>query len=110
MERTGGRFATTHELVAACVQGDAAAREAWLRGIRALGCAIASLVNVLDPEAVIVGGGIASAGDALFVPLQRVLDETEWRPMGRSVMVRPAQLGEWAGATGAAWHALQSSA
>jgi glucokinase len=106
-ERTGGRFATTHALVAAYQAGDTFAAEVWLQSVRALGCAIASLVNVLDPQAVVIGGGIAQAGSALFDPLARVLDEVEWRPAGFSVPVVPARLGEWAGAYGAAFAALR---
>jgi glucokinase len=100
--RTGGRFSTTHELVAAFRAGDAAARDAWLKSIRALACAVTSAINVLDPEAVLLGGGIAQAGDALFGPLAAELDTMEWRPGGQRVRLLPAQLGEWAGAIGAA--------
>jgi glucokinase len=107
-ERSGGRFATTHDLVAACEARDPGALAIWGKSIRGLGCAIASLVNILDPEAVIIGGGIARAGRALFEPLDRVLDECEWRPAGRRVKIVPAELGEWAGTYGAAWNALQT--
>jgi len=105
-ERTAGRFATTHELVAAFRAGDPTAREAWLKSIRALACAIASFVNILDPEAVLLGGGIAQAGDALFPPLATELATIEWRPGGHAVKVLPAALGEWAGAIGAAREAF----
>lgn len=108
-ERTSGRFATTHKLIEAYRAGDTAAADVWLRSIRALGCGIASLINVLDPEAVIVGGGIAQAGDALFTPLAAELDRVEWRPGGHRVQVLPATLGEWAGALGAAHSALALS-
>ncbi len=104
--RTQGRFATTHDLVAAYEAGDAFAVEAWHRSVRALGCAIASFANIIDPEAVVIGGGIAKAGASLFAPLQKVLDEVEWRPAGAKVKLLPAALGEWAGAYGAAFAAL----
>ncbi len=103
-QRSGERFGTTHELIAAYRAGDPLAAEIWGRSIRALACAVASLINVLDPEAVILGGGIAQAGEALFAPLQAALDEVEWRPAG-AVRIVPAELGEWAGAIGAALHA-----
>jgi glucokinase len=105
-ERSAGRFATTHELIAAYRAGDAFAREVWLPSIRALACAIASLINIIDPEAVIIGGGIAQAGDALFEPLRAEMAGIEWRPGGHAVQIRPAELGEWAGAIGAARTAL----
>jgi len=105
-ERTGGRFTTTHDLVAAFRAGDPVAREVWLKSVRALACAIASAINVLDPEAVLIGGGIALAGDALFSPLAAELDAIEWRPGGHSVKILPAALGEWAGAIGAAREAM----
>jgi glucokinase len=101
-ERSEGRFATTHALIAAYRAGDEFARAVWLRSIRALACAIASFVNILDPEAVILGGGIAQAGEALFTPLAEELARVEWRPGGNAVRVIPAALGEWAGAIGAA--------
>ncbi len=101
-ERTGGRFASTHELVASFRAGDDDAVKHWLRSIRALACAIASFANILDPEAVILGGGIAQASDALFTPLAAELAKVEWRPAGHAVKVLPAALGEWAGAIGAA--------
>lgn len=105
-ERTGGRFQTTHELVAAHLAGDAGATQLWLHSVRALGCGIGSLVNVLDPEAVIIGGGIARAGAALFGPLEKFLREVEWQPGGQRVKILPAQLGELAGAFGAAANVL----
>ena len=105
-ERTGGRFDTTHALIAAYREGDGFAAEVWLKSIRALACACASFVNILDPEAIILGGGIAQAGDALFEPLGAELAKIEWRPAGHAVRLLPAALGEWAGAIGAAREAL----
>jgi len=107
-ERSGGRFRATRDLVAAHLEGDVEATRLWLRSVRALGACIASIANVLDPEAVIVGGGIAKAGDALFEPLRRHLDDFEWRPAGARMRLVPPQLGDVAGAYGSAWNALQS--
>jgi glucokinase len=104
--RTGGRFQTTHDLVAAHLAGDAEATRVWLRSVRSLACAIASCVNVLDPEAVVIGGGIARAGATLFDQLRRFVDEVEWQPAGQRVKILPAMLAEFAGAYGAASLAL----
>ena len=106
-ERTHGMFQTTHDLVTAHVAGDPEASYFWLRSVRALACAISSFVNVLDPEAVIIGGGIARAGDALFDPLRECVAEIEWRSAGYAVKILPAALGEFAGACGAARNAMQ---
>ncbi len=98
--RGGGKFATTHDLIAACRAGDAIALEVWQRSLKALAVAIGGFTNVLDPEAVIIGGGIARAGDDLFVPLKPLVASFEWRVCGRQVRLLPAQLGEFAGAYG----------
>ena len=105
--RCGGRFDSTHALVAAATAGDADARHAWLQSVRALAVGIVSLVNALDPEVVVIGGGIAQAKAALLRPLKRMLDEIEWRPGGSKVRVVLATLGDRAGAFGAAWNAIQ---
>jgi len=104
--RTGGRFDSTEALVTAHLTGDQDATEVWLRAVQHLGCGIVSLINVLDPEVVILGGGIIKAGPALFAPLQEIVDRHEWRPTGSAARIVAAGLGEIAGAVGAAYHAL----
>ncbi len=109
-ERSRGLFHSTKDLVAAHLAGNQTATAIWLKSVHALSCAIASLVNVLDPEAVIIGGGISRAGDALFEPLRKFMAEVEWRPGGHRVEIMAAQLGEWAGALGAARFAMTNKA
>jgi glucokinase len=106
-ERSGGRFSSTRLLVEAHLSGDKEATTIWLRSIFHLAAAIASFINAFDPEIVIVGGGIAKAGAALFDPLRKELDRFEWRPLGHAVQVIPAALGEKAGAIGAAYYGIQ---
>ena len=103
--RSKGRFRLTADLLAAAAAGDAEAARVWEDSVRALAAALASLINVLDPETVILGGGIAEAGEALTAPLAAALDRCEWRPLGRAVPVVRARLGANAGAFGAAWNA-----
>jgi len=105
-ERTNGRFQTTHELITAHEQGDNHATEVWMRSVKCLAAAIASLGNVLDPEIVILGGGIARCGRTLLAPLESYLDAMEWRPGGRRLRLVLAMLGDLAGAYGAAHNAL----
>jgi glucokinase len=105
-KRSAGKFDSTLALVSAARGGNAQARRVWLRSIEALAAALASLINVLDPEIIILGGGIAKAGRELLRPLQRFLDKFEWRPGGARVRLVRAQLGERAGAFGAAWNAM----
>lgn len=103
--RSGGRFNSTRDLVAAFRKGSPEAAEIWLRSVRALAAAIAGIINVLDPELIVLGGGIADADDSLFKPLQAALDQFEWRPGGARVRLVKAALGPQAGATGAAYGA-----
>jgi glucokinase len=104
--RSGGRFHDTRDLVAAVSVGDAAATDLWATMVHDLACAVASLINILDPEVMVIGGGIAEAGPFLFEPLAETLDRVEWRPNGHRVPVRPAEMGEVAGAIGAARNAM----
>ncbi len=78
---------------------------------RRLGEGIGALVNVLDPEVVVVGGGVADAGELLLTPareaFRRTVEAVDHRP---EVPLVHAQLGNDAGAVGAATLALESIA
>ena len=104
--RSEGRFGSTRELVSAVKNGSTEATRIWLASLEALGAALAGLINVLDPELIVIGGGIAEADEVLFQPLQTVLDRFEWRPGGAAVRIVKAVLGPSAGATGAAYGAM----
>ena len=106
LDRTNGRFESTHDLISAHLSGDSEATSFWMKSVKALAAAICSFINILDPEATIIGGGIARAGETLFEPLREYLDPIEWRPGGHRAKILPAQLGEFAGAVGAARNAL----
>jgi len=103
--RTNGRFDSTVAMLA-LGWNDGAIRAVWLESVRALARGIASLVNVLDPEVVVLGGGIVAARERLFEPLHAELDKIEWRPHGKKVRIVPATAGEFAGALGAAKNAI----
>jgi glucokinase len=106
IQRTHGRFQSTRDLVQAYEQGSKEAADAWLASVHALAAAITGFINVLDPEVIVIGGGIAEAGPSLFDPLNQSLDRFEWRPGGARARIVRAELGKHAGAIGAAHGAL----
>ncbi|WP_149276811.1 ROK family protein [Pareuzebyella sediminis] len=102
-ERTEGRFNSVRELVKAYENGDVQAGKWWLRSVRKLAAALASLTNIIAPECIVLGGGIMEgAGDSLLGPLKKVMADYEWRPGGYNVEIKQAELGRFAGAIGAA--------
>jgi glucokinase len=106
--RGQGRYASTLVLIERVAAGDADAAAIWLDSLRKLAAGIASLINVLDPEVVVIGGGIATgAGPHLFDPLGRFLDEFEWRPAGHRARIVPAMAGDMAGCFGATRSLMQ---
>lgn len=104
--RSAGRFRSTRRLVEAHLNGDEQATEVWLRSMHNLAAGITSIINALDPEVIILGGGIAQAGPALFEPLERFVEKMEWRPEGHRVRITPATLGDLAGTLGAVRYAM----
>jgi glucokinase len=67
-----------------------------------LGAAIAQLVNVLDPEAVVIGGGLGSVEGLYRQSLQAALRDYVWSDLHRDVPLHSARLGNDAGMIGAA--------
>lgn len=82
--------------------GDAAARAIVTTAGRALGAAIAQLVNVLDPEAVVIGGGLGLAEGLYRTSLEESLRAYVWSEFHRHIPLHTAKLGSdagWIGAT-----------
>jgi len=105
--RTNGKFKSTHDLIKAHRSGDQFASDIWMTSVQKLSVALASLTNILSPETIILGGGITEANDDLFGPLERWMDQYEWRTMGNKAEIVKAQYGDLAGAVGAASFAGQ---
>ena len=101
-ERTYGLYNNPKSLLESHRKGDLVATEFWLKMVKAAAVGICSLINILDPEKVIIGGGIAKAGDDLFIPLKQYMDIFEWRIDGTGVELIPATQEDFAGAIGAA--------
>ena len=101
------KFTSTHDLIEAAENGNASAKEIWLRSVRQLAIGISSLTNILSPEMVVLGGGIAAAGDALFQPLEIFMEQYEWRTAGNKVKIMKAAHQDLSGAIGAAAFAMQ---
>lgn len=108
-KRSNGKFSTTHQLLEAYRTGDMFAYEVWHISVRQLAAGVASVANILSPEVIVLGGGIAEAGDDLFVPLEGYIKEYEWQPLGYTTPLVKAEHGDMAGAIGAACFALQKT-
>jgi glucokinase len=102
-EKILGPGMTGRELVGAAREGNAEALEAIVGIGRRLGAAIGSLVNIFEPELVVLGGGFSQARDLFVEPALESMRE-EALPPGRDlVRVVPALLGPEAGLVGAAF-------
>jgi len=106
--RDAGR-ASFDEVVAAARAGDVRAVEALARAARLIGTAVANLTIFLAPERVVIGGGVAEAGDLLLGPLRETVHRRAGNvaPLDRIELVH-ATLGSHAGAIGAALFASES--
>jgi len=97
-----GDVLTAEAVAEAARAGDAVAREVYERAARYIGLALASLVNVLNPEMVIIGGGVSKVGDLLFGPVRAVVRERAYGRAADAAKIVPAALGDDAGVIGAA--------
>ena len=99
---------SVEEAVRAAAAGDARALDGLAQVGRYLGIGIANMVTVLTPDRVVVGGGVAAAGEILFAPIRAELDRRVRMTGSATVEIVPAELGIWAGAIGAAIHGAEA--
>lgn len=87
--------------------GDPQAREVLAAVGERLGIGVAGLVNALDPDVVVIGGGAVGAGDLLLDPARAALSERVLPPGGEPPPIVPARFGSESGMLGAALLALE---
>ncbi len=82
--------------------GDVLARELFAEYCENLSCGLASLIDIFQPEKLVLGGGLAGYGEKLLAPLRRLTEPETFRADGRNTEIVIASLGNDAGLIGAA--------
>lgn len=93
------------EVLQRAEQGNAVAMEVVQSAGRALGAAVAHLVNIVDPEAIVLGGGLGLVLGTYRQACEMALREFIWSDLHRNLPLLSAALGDDAGWIGAALHA-----
>jgi glucokinase len=108
-EMLGGKIEdiTAEEVGVAAQGGDSLALEVISQAASYLGVGMVNLVNIFNPEMIIVGGGVAQMGDLLLAPARRVVEARAFKLPAQAVRIVPAHLGDEAGVLGAAVFAFQ---
>lgn len=86
----------------AAKMGDAVATDILQETGRYIGIAISSVINILNPRLILIGGGVSMAGDFIFKPLIEVAKKKSLKDSGENVSILPAGLKEDCGVIGAA--------
>lgn len=101
-------ISNTKDFFGLLAQGDSCAQETLAITIDYLARAIAGIMNTLDPEELVIGGGVSEAGDAFLVPLKAALDRYVFPQISGHVQLRKATLGNDAGVYGAAYQIVNT--
>ncbi|WP_328494920.1 ROK family protein [Streptomyces sp. NBC_00414] len=106
-EASGDRDADAADCAKAVESGDPRAQAVWQDAVDALADGLVTALTLLDPRTLIVGGGLAEAGETLFTPLRAAVERRVTFQKLPSIV--PAALGDTAGCLGAgllAWDLL----
>jgi len=93
----------------AAKQGDELAKELTSRLGYYLGIGLVNLVNIFNPELILIGGGVAKMGDLLLQPAIKVVKERAFSTPANAVEIKPALLGDDSGLLGAVAFVLERS-
>ncbi|MBD2868043.1 ROK family protein [Paenibacillus arenilitoris] len=97
-----GRDVSSKEAFELAAQGDPQMSELVARVFRYIGMGCVSLINVLDPSKIVIGGGVSQVGEPLFSAVRQYVSENALNPSGRETAIVPARLQQDAGLIGAA--------
>ncbi|MDD2752795.1 MAG: ROK family protein [Candidatus Omnitrophica bacterium] len=102
VERTFGRRISLEDLSALAKRKNQKAVKIWLEVGTHLGVALVGVVNMLNPDCIVIGGGVANAGKILFDQVKTVIRKRAMLIQAKHVKVFKAKLGYDAGLIGAA--------
>jgi glucokinase len=100
-EMAGDGEITPYIVAKAAEAGDSVAKRIFETIGYRIGMGLVSVINLLNPERVIVGGGVAECGDLLLEPIRKTVKERAMKVAGETVEIVPAELGNSAGVIGA---------
>lgn len=100
---------TAREVAAAARLGDLVAQQIVTEAGGYLGIAIANVVNLFNPNMVVVGGGVAQMGDLLLEPIRQAVRERSLRPAAQAVRIMAATLGRRSSSMGAVVQAINAA-
>ena len=101
---------TPRDLELAARGGDAIALGLWDAVGIEIGAALVNVIWLLNPDAIVIGGGVAQAGDLLFTPIRRTIRERTQALYHEKLRIVPAALGNEAGMIGCATLAAEAAA
>ena len=93
---------TPAEVFAAARRGDAGARRVWRELGASLGVSLGGLINLLNPERIVIGGGVANAWPFFAPAMREAIGQQAFAVPRRAARIVRAQLGEHSGVIGAA--------
>jgi glucokinase len=94
---------TAKSVVKLARQGDSVCKEIIIKVACIMGSSLAQMCYLLNPEIIVIGGGVAQAGKILFAPLIQAFNNAVLPRVAENTSIVPAKLGNLAGLTGAAW-------
>jgi glucokinase len=93
---------TAEDVARLARDGDPVATRVWDETVEALACGLASIVNLFEPELVVIGGGVSRSGEQLLAPVRERVRASSMQPAGIAADIVASALGDQVGVVGAA--------
>jgi glucokinase len=101
-QEAGLSYATAEDVAAAAREGDAGAKAVWDETVEALACGVTSIVNLFEPELIVIGGGVSRSGEQLIGPVRELVRSSTMKPAGEKADIVASAFGDHVGVVGAA--------